>query len=107
MIENLIAREEGHLGELTDRQWEQRVDLLEGTVARASGMSDVDFELNKEELAKEIEPRDIRDELTKEIAGVARARGLPGDIARHMLKPLFIAQLQSRTETRPKPRRDR
>jgi hypothetical protein len=107
MIENLIAREEEHLGELTDRQWEQRVDLLERIIANASAMSDVDFELNKEELAKKIEPRDVREELKGEIAELARARGLPGDIARHMLKPLFIEQLQSRAAAQSKPRRNR
>ena len=95
-VERLIEREAKHFGELPGDQWDERADLLMRMIRKATRMSDVDFELGKEQLAQKIERQDIRDELKSEINSLARERGLPGVIAQHILKPKFIEQLQQR-----------
>ncbi len=59
-------------------------------------MSDVDFELDKAEMAEQIAPRHQIDELRKKVNRLSRSRGLPGPVAQFMLKPSFIAQLRLR-----------
>jgi len=95
-VERLMEREAEHFGDLPGDQWNERADLLMRTIGKANRMSDVDFEISKEQLARKIERQDIRDELKSEINSLARERGLPGVIAQHMLKPKFIEQLQQR-----------
>ena len=59
-------------------------------------MSDVDFEINKAELAERVAPFDRIEALKTEIATLSRARSLPGTIAHSMFNRQFIDQLRER-----------
>ncbi|MBN2563850.1 MAG: hypothetical protein JXQ75_23290 [Phycisphaerae bacterium] len=95
-IDKVLDREAEHLGELSPDERQQRVGLMLDVVREAAEMSDVDFELSKGELAERLAPRDRPKELKDKVNDLARRKGLPGKIARFMLKPLFIEQLRER-----------
>jgi len=59
-------------------------------------MSDVDFEVNKGDLAERVAPFDRIQALKGEINALSRAEGLPGPICRFMFTELFIDQLRER-----------
>ncbi len=97
MAEGVLARQEERFGSLPPAQRRERKALLIATAREAAAMSDVDFELDKADLALKIAPRDLAEELRTEIDSMARDRGLAGPIARFMLKPEFIDQLRERS----------
>ena len=96
LVDRFLEKEAAHLGKPDPAERRRREALLLDTARQAAGMSDVDFELNKAELAERIAPRDRMDELKAEIASLSRAQGRPGLVARFMLKPRFIEQLRER-----------
>ena len=96
MIDRTLDAEAEHLASLSHAERKQRRTLLLKTARQVAKMPAAEFELGKAELAESIAPRDRKKELKGEIASLARARGLPGAIARHMLRPQFIAQLRER-----------
>lgn len=98
LAEQLIEKEAEHFGELKPAELRKRRTLLLDTARRAGAMSDVDYELNKADLAERLEPRDRIQELTSEIGTLARAKGRPGRVAHLILKPQFIDQLRQRGE---------
>ena len=95
-IDRLIAEDEKNLGRLGSAKRERRKTLIRRTVRRAAAMSDVEFELNKTELAEAIAPHDRAQELKELITALSRERNLSGTIALLMLRPGFIAQLKQR-----------
>jgi hypothetical protein len=96
LIDRAIAREDERLGPLEPAdEWARRI-LLRRTARRAAQMSDVDFELNRAELAELISRPDPADELKTRIEYISRSRGKPGRIASFMLKDSFIRQLRQR-----------
>ena len=96
MIDRLIDGEIAHLGPLDGASGKQRRAQLRDTVRRASEMSDVEFAINKDDLADAIQPRDRREELTAEIDTIRRARLQPGRTARLLLNRDFAAVLMMR-----------
>jgi len=96
MIGRVLDKEAGHFGELSSDERGERVGLIMDVVQEAAEMSDVDFELNKADLAERIAPRDQPQELKQKIEALARQESLPGKISRFMLKPQFIRQLRYR-----------
>lgn len=95
-VDGLLAAEAKYSGELTDAERTERAALLTATARRAAAMSNVEFEVNKADLAEEIAPRDRLQELKEEIAVLSRERDLPGIISQFMLNPRFIDQLRVR-----------
>ncbi len=98
MIERLIEREIAHLGPMDDATTEQRRNLLRETVRQASGMSDVEFALNKDDLADAIQPQDRKDELIADIDAMRRKRVQPGRTAQFLLNRGFAEVLKVRYE---------
>jgi hypothetical protein len=96
MIDNFLAKEAERFGELPPDELQKRRSLLLETVESAAGMSEVDFELNKEEMAEAIAPADRQRKLRQEIDDLSRERDLPGTVARFMLNQRFIDQLRIR-----------
>jgi hypothetical protein len=96
MIDRLVEGEIEHLGPLSDRERAERKRLLAQTVRRAEGMSDVEFALNRDELAEAIQPRDRKIELVAEINGMRRQRLLPGRTAQFLLNEGFARVLAMR-----------
>ncbi len=95
-VDGLLAAEARYSGELKDAERTERAALLMATARRAAAMSDVEFEVNKADLAEEIAPRDRLQELKEEIVVLSRERDLPGIISQFMLNPRFIGQLRVR-----------
>ena len=95
-INETLKREAEHLGQLSRAERQKRVTLLHRTVRQAAAMPDVEFELNKAELAETIAPPDRVQEVKDKIATLTREAGQPGPIAHFMLKPDFIQQLRTR-----------
>ena len=96
LVTQTLEREAQHFGELSPAQRRQREASLLATAREAAAMSDVDFEINKAELAERVAPLDRIEALKTEIATLSRARGLPGTIARFMFDRQFIDQLRER-----------
>jgi hypothetical protein len=96
MILNIIRDDIERFGPLSPEEKSQKEGLLYTVVLEASDMSDVEFELERAILAKQIAPRDRRQELRQEIASLQQAQNLPGAINRFILKPKFIEQLRFR-----------
>jgi hypothetical protein len=96
LVDLALEREQEHFGELSPAQRRDRETQLLETARQAAAMSDVDFELNKAELAERIAPRDRLQEAKQEFDALSRARGMPGRVARFMLNPQFIKQLRQR-----------
>ena len=67
-----IQRQQEQHGPLSKAEIDERWKLLSETVAEARELTDVDFELNKQDLAERIAPRDVKEELKEEIAALAQ-----------------------------------
>jgi len=98
MIERLIEGEIAHLGPMDDATTEQRRNLLRETVRQASEMSDVEFALNKDDLADAVQPQDRKDELIADIDALRRQRVQPGRTAQFLLNRGFAEVLKVRYE---------
>ncbi len=98
LIEFLLEREQEKLGPLSKNELAKRWDLVAGTVQEARSLNDVDFELNKEDLAQRIVPRDVKAELKSTIAELAEKQGKPDYIARFILNERFVSQLRKRLQ---------
>ena len=98
MIERLLERENAHVGPMDDDALAQRRQVLRGTVRRAALMSDVEFALNKDELADAIRPPDRRGELTADVDALRRERLQPGRTSRFLLNREFADVLRTRHE---------
>ncbi len=96
LVERTLDREAEHLGELGKPERRDRRGLLLRIARRVAAMSEVDFEINKAELAEQIAPPDRVTDLRTEIDALARDRGLPGQVARFILQPQFLEQLRER-----------
>ncbi len=96
LVDRALEAEARHLGQLSPAERQKRKALLLKTARQVAKMSDAEFELNKAELAERIAPPNRKKELEGEIAVLQRERGLPGRVARFMLKPDFIEQLRQR-----------
>jgi len=97
-IDELLAKETEHVGPLPASEQQERRTLLRKTIEDARRLSDVDFAIQKGELAARIARRDRVRELKTEIAALTHDRGLPGPISRFILQPEFIEQLRIRGE---------
>ena len=96
LADEALDREAEHYGKLEPAERAKRKQLLLETARQAAAMSDVDFELNKTELAEAIARPDRAEELREEISTLARAEGLPGRVAHFMLNAQFVEQLRDR-----------
>lgn len=95
-IGNLLDREAEHFGKLSETAYGERFALLMQTAGEAGKMSDVEFEVNRAELAERIAPCDRLQELKGEVAQLSRERGLPSTISAFMLNDRFVEQLRIR-----------
>jgi hypothetical protein len=98
MIERLLERETAHVAPMDKDALAQRRQVLRETVRRAALMSDVEFALNKDELADAIRPPDRRGELTADIDALRRERLKPGRTSRFLLNREFADVLRTRHE---------
>ncbi len=98
MIDRMIDNELKHTGPLTDCQRRDREQLVAETVRKAAALSDVDYALNREDLAEQIQPPDRKAELTSEIETMQRRRLLPGRTSRMLLNADFARVLMTRYE---------
>ncbi|MFH0983160.1 MAG: hypothetical protein V2A79_16695 [Planctomycetota bacterium] len=96
IIDRLIEGETAQLGPLDDTVLEERRNLLRETVRRASEMSEVEFALNKDDLADAIQPEDRKKELIAEIDAMRRAHRQPGRTAQFLLNRGFAEVLKVR-----------
>ncbi|MFH1417446.1 MAG: hypothetical protein ABII12_04065 [Planctomycetota bacterium] len=96
LADRLIESETKHFGELSEEDRAARVALLMNTAREAAEMSDVEFELSRDDLAEKIAPTDRAQVLKKEIFALSRAEGKPGVVARFILNPQFVDQLRLR-----------
>jgi hypothetical protein len=95
-IDNVLTAEAKHFGELNEKDRAARVALLIDVAQEAAKMTDVEFEINKAELAEKITPPDRIMQLKERIAAISRERSLPSTISQFMLNPGFIDQLRTR-----------
>ena len=95
-IDNVLAAEARHFGELNEQDRAARVALLIDAAQEAAKMTDVEFEINKADLAEKITPPDRIMQLKEKIAAISRERSLPGTISQFMLNQGFVDQLRAR-----------
>lgn len=95
-VARALEREAGHAGPLPAEERRKREALLRRVVREAAAMSDTDFELSREELARRVAPTDRARDLQMEIDRLAQAAGRPGRVAQLMLNRDFIEQLRER-----------
>lgn len=98
LADTLLDKEAEQYGKLARAERQKRKSLLVLTARKAAALSDVDFALRHGALAQQIAPPDRRQALRLEIDALAAERGQPGVVARFVLKPAFIAQLQQRLD---------
>jgi hypothetical protein len=95
-IDNVLEAEKKHHGELSEKERADRVALLTDAAHRAAKMTDVEFEINKAELAAKITSPDRIMQLKETIASIARGRNLPSTVSQFMLNDGFVDQLRAR-----------
>ncbi|MCK4658607.1 MAG: hypothetical protein KAV82_03710 [Phycisphaerae bacterium] len=100
LIERMIEREIAHFGPMGDAALEQRRLALHDTVRRAAEMNDVEFALNKDELAQAIQPENRKEQLIADIEALRRERRQPGRTYRFLLNSDFAAVLSRAGSTR-------
>jgi len=97
-IENVLDAEAKHYGGLSEGERTERVALLIDVAHQAAKMTDVEFEINKADLAEKITPPDRIMQLKEKIASITRSRDLPSTISQFMLNDRFIDQLRNRAQ---------
>ncbi len=70
IVERTLARIEEHGGKFPEAERESKAQALGELLERARGLSALDFELQKEDLAKELEPFDRKESLKKELESI-------------------------------------
>ena len=98
MIDRLLEVETAHLNPLDEKALAERRDLLGETVSQATAMDDVEFAVNKDDLAEAIQPRDRKGELNTEIDTMRRHRHLPGRTSQFLLNGNIVAVYKTRHE---------
>jgi hypothetical protein len=98
MIDRLMEKETAHLGPMDEAALQQRRNLLRETARHAAEMSDVEFALNKDELAEAIRPPNRKEELGTDINAMRRERLQPGRTSRFLLNRGFADVLEARYE---------
>ncbi|MCC7291716.1 MAG: hypothetical protein IT449_06615 [Phycisphaerales bacterium] len=96
-IEHRVDSEEKRLlGPMTDRERDGRVRMLRSATVQARGMDDVDFALNRTDLAKSAGVVSRAFEINKEMDKVRAELGEPGKITRLMFTDGFRAAIAER-----------
>jgi len=98
MVDRLIGGEIAHLGPMDETAEAQRRSLLRETVRRAAEMSNVEFALNKDDLASAIQPENRKDGLIADIDTMRRERAVPGRTCQFLLNESFANVLKVRYE---------
>jgi len=94
--DRLAVDQKRFLGPLTDRQRRERMALLTSIALRVTSMSDVDFALEKTELAKSIAVKSRAFELARQRDRVYHQMNKPGRTARLLFTPGFVRALMIR-----------
>lgn len=96
-IEHRVESEEKRLlGPMTDRERNERIRILRSAAAAAQGMDDVDFALNRTDLAKSAGVVSRAFEINREMDTVRAELGEPGKITRLMFTDGFLAAIAER-----------
>lgn len=95
-LQHLLQQLENHQGSFNAEERTAILDKWEQGVAKARAMSDAEFEISKEDLAKELDPPDKKEALQKVIAGEIKANNLPGKLANFLLDPKIVPLLRER-----------
>ncbi len=96
LVEFAIEKETERFGEPDEATRQKRMAQLFDAARQAAALSDTEFELNKAELAEQLEPPNRILQMRQEIRRLSRKDGLPGPVTQFMLKPRFIEQLRIR-----------
>ena len=98
MIDRLIQQEIAHLGPMDESARGRRRALLLETVRQAAAMSDVEFALNRGDLADAIQPENRKENLIADIDTMRRERSMSGRTCRFLLNEGFAKVLRVRYE---------
>ncbi len=85
IVEKTLARIEEHGGKFPEGERDRKKRELNGLLDRARGMDDVDFELQKDDLAKEFAAFDRKESLKNELESMAE-----GDFVLHQKIRSFL-----------------
>lgn len=105
-MEKHLERIEHHQGKLSEQERKTIMEQWLKVIGKAQNMTDIDFELSKEELAKELKVPDKKEQLQKQIAQHAKKRNLPGKAAHFLLDPYNIPLLEQRLRQMHNPKKE-
>jgi hypothetical protein len=98
LLEKHISRIQMHFGPMTDAEIEEEKRRVLTILEEARSMSDLDFALNKENLAKKLKPLDEYEVLRKELDKEGKKRGHLGKTGKIFLSGEIIPLLEERLQ---------
>lgn len=108
LVDAVLQREQKHLGSYSSEEYQARRSALLEAIDAVRQMDEVEFALNKEQLAADLQPPDRKRHLQARVDELSAAAHVPGRAAHFLLQPdiidvlrVRIAQLRQQPGTTP------
>ena len=97
-VDRIMEGEQKHLGKLTPEERQRRKAQLLEVLDAAQQMSDADYEIEKDELAAQVEPIHVREELMKQLTSLGGKDPVKRKVEQFLLDPDIVPILRKRQQ---------